>query len=372
MQGLLTKTSTLCKAIVTVEGDEARGFGRINLKSIKVGQIIPFDLYLKYLSDCHTQANYLLGCSRNHTFHEAWAQKLENMGIQWVYFASQDQNLVLRYLASNFRDTLLEDGLEPMDRMVLIHDTLYIWMHIFFATEGKRTGPLIKLALTLVDDLVGLVDEDENFIEVFVNISRHGDLLYSHSLNVALMNLAFCRYLAWPREDAISFGLGGLLHDIGMTHIPREIIEKPTALTPEEEALVHRHPQDGYNFLMNLPNIRKEIMLMTLQHHENGDGSGYPWGLRMKEIHQWGRLLRIIDSYESVTAGRPWRAAVSPSNALWQMKSEWQLTHAYDLEILKPFIKFMAGFQGACHRQPPGGFFFLTPAPLWFFPLLKP
>ena len=75
-------------------------------------------------------------------------------------------------------------------------------------------------------------------------------------------------------------GLGGLLHDIGMTQIPREVVEKPAALTPDEEAMVHRHPQDGYNFLMHLPNIRKEIMLMTLQHHENGDGSGYPWGLR--------------------------------------------------------------------------------------------
>ena len=359
MQGLLTKTSTLCKAIVTVEGDEARGFGRINLKSIKVGQKIPFDLYLKSLSDCRTRSNYLLGCSRNTTFHEAWAQKLADMGIQWVYFAAQDQNLVLGYLASSFRDTLRDERLEPLDRVVLIHDTLYIWMHIFFATERQRTGPLIKLALTLVDDLVGLVDDDDNFSEFFVNISRHGELLYSHSLNVALMSLAFSRYLAWPREDAISFGLGGLLHDIGMIRIPREIIEKPVALTPEEETLVHKHPQDGYNFLMTLPNIRKEIMLMTLQHHENGDGSGYPWGLPMKEIHKWARLLRIIDSYESVTSGRPWRAPMSPSSALWQMKSEWQLTHAYDLVMLKPFIKFMAGFQeSAANPSPPAAFSF--------------
>ena len=325
MQGLLTKTSTLCKAIVTVEGDEARGFGRINLKSIKVGQITPFDLYLKYLSDCHAQANYLLGCSRNHTFHEAWAQKLENMGIQWVYFASQDQNLVLRYLASNFRDTLLQDGLEPMDRMVLIHDTLYIWMHIFFATEGKRTGPLIKLALTLVDDLVGLVDEDENFIEVFVNISRHGDLLYSHSLNVALMNLAFCRYLAWPREDAISFGLGGLLHDIGMTHIPREIIEKPTALTPDEEALVHRHPQDGYNFLMTsaphpqgnhahdpaAPRKRRWLRLpLGLAHEGNPPvGAAAPDHRLLRKRHRRAALARCREPFQCPVANEKRMAA---------------------------------------------------------------
>ncbi len=175
---------------------------------------------------------------------------------------------------------------------------------------GREAGGLPgQDALTLFDDLIGLVDEGDNFIEFFVNISRHGELLYSHSLNVALMSLAFSRYLAWPREDAISFGLGGLLHDIGMIRIPREIIEKPVALTPAEETLVHKHPQDGYNFLMSLPNIRKEIMLMTLQHHENGDGSGYPWGLPMKEIHQWGRLLRIIDQLRK----RHLRAALARS-----------------------------------------------------------
>ncbi len=327
MQGLLTKTATLCKAIVTVEADETRGFGRINLKSIKVGQKIPFDLYLKYLSDCHTQANYLLGCSRNHSFHEAWAKKLEDMGIQWVYFASQDQNLVLRYLAANFRDTLLEDGLEPMDRMVLIHDTLYIWMHIFFATERKRTGPLIKLALTLVDDLVGLVDEDENFIEVFVNISRHGELLYSHSLNVALMNLAFCRYLAWPREDAISFGLGGLLHDIGMTQIPREIVEKPAALTPEEEALVHRHPQDGYNFLMKsaphpqgnhahdsaAPRRRRRLRLpLGLAHEGNPPvGEDSPDHRQLRKRHRRAALARPREPLQCPVANEK-RVAADP------------------------------------------------------------
>jgi HD-GYP domain-containing protein (c-di-GMP phosphodiesterase class II) len=343
MNGLLTKDSCLCKAIVTSEADEAQGFRRINLKSIKIGQKMPFDLYLKYVSDSKARVNYLLGCTKNAVFEAAWAQKLEDMGIQWVYFASQDQALVLRYLATNLRTMLMEDSLDRWDKAVLIHDTLSTWIHLFFMTEKKRTGPLIKLASTLVEDLIGLINEDENFVEIFLNISRHGDLLYSHSLNVSLMNLAFARYLSWPEDDAVAFGLGGLLHDIGMTSLPPEIIEKSSALTVDEQVLVRKHPQDSYNIVIHLPYLPKEVLFMALQHHENSDGSGYPWGLRLKEIHKWARILRVIDSYESVTAGRPWRAGVSPSAALWQMKSDWQLTQAYDLEILKSFIQFMAG-----------------------------
>jgi hypothetical protein len=177
MDGLLTKTSGLCKAIVTSEADEAHGFRRINLRSIKVGQKIPFDLYLKYVSASSSRVNYLLGCTKNAVFETAWAKKLEDMGIQWVYFASQDQAVVLRYLATNLRTMLLEDSLEPWDKTVIIHDTMSTWIHLFFTTEKKRTGPLIKLALTLVDDLIGLINDDKNFVEVFLNISRHGEIL---------------------------------------------------------------------------------------------------------------------------------------------------------------------------------------------------
>jgi putative nucleotidyltransferase with HDIG domain len=347
MEGLLTESSCLCKAVVTSGADETHGFRRINLKSIKIGQKIPFDLYLRYVCDCKSRVNYLLGCNKNALFQEAWAQKLEEMGVKWVYFASLDQDSVLRYLATNLRTMLLEDSLDWGDKAVLVHDTLSTWIHLFFMTEQKRTGPLIKLALILVEDLAGLIDEDENFTQSFLNISRQDELLYSHSLNVGLLNLAFARHLSWSREDAVAFGLGGLLHDIGMTPLPPEIIEKPVALTLAEQVLVRKHAQDGYNILMNLPHLPKEVLFMALQHHENGDGSGYPGGLRLKEIHRWARILRVVDSYESVTAGRPWRAPVSPSTALWQMKNDWQLTHAYDVDVLKSFAQFMAGCREA-------------------------
>jgi HD-GYP domain-containing protein (c-di-GMP phosphodiesterase class II) len=149
----------------------------------------------------------------------------------------------------------------------------------------------------------------------------------------------------------VAFGLGGLLHDIGMTSLPLGIIEKPAALTLDEQVLVRNHPQDGYNLLINLPYLPKEVLFMALQHHENGDGSGFPRGLRLQEIHTWARILRVIDSYESLTAGRPWRAPVSPSTVLWQMKNDWQMTHAYDLDILKSFIQFMNLWPGHDRRS---------------------
>lgn len=79
------------------------------------------------------------------------------------------------------------------------------------------------------------------------------------------------------------------------------------------------------------------------QHHENGDGSGHPWGLPLKSIHPRARVVRIIDSYESVTSQRPWRPGLSPKEALWAMRREWQQSRVYDKTVLMAFVKFLVG-----------------------------
>jgi HD-GYP domain-containing protein (c-di-GMP phosphodiesterase class II) len=80
---------------------------------------------------------------------------------------------------------------------------------------------------------------------------------------------------------------------------------------------------------------------MVLQHHENGDGSGYPEKLRLASIHPWARILRILDTYEAMTADRPWRLARSPQETLWAMRNDWQKGRIYDPAYLKAFIKFL-------------------------------
>lgn len=82
---------------------------------------------------------------------------------------------------------------------------------------------------------------------------------------------------------------------------------------------------------------------MVLQHHENGDGSGYPKRLKAPNIHAWARILRILDSYEAMTAERPWRPALEPKEALWIMFEDWKKSRLFDQNYLMSFIKFLAG-----------------------------
>lgn len=77
---------------------------------------------------------------------------------------------------------------------------------------------------------------------------------------------------------------------------------------------------------------------ITLQHHENYDGSGYPHGIQKDEIHRCGKIARIIDVYDALTTNRPYAKAIRPFAALVEMKEK--MSNCFDEELLKEFIRF--------------------------------
>jgi HD-GYP domain-containing protein (c-di-GMP phosphodiesterase class II) len=156
-----------------------------------------------------------------------------------------------------------------------------------------------------------------------------------------MMGLAFVNHLNWSPFKIKEFGLGGLLHDIGMTEIPQNLLNKATPLTPDERHQIERHPNNSARILKGLNCLGMQSMLMVQQHHENGDGSGYPQGLKLAEINPWAQILRIIDSYEAVTSPRPWRPALTPLEALLKMCGEWKQGKIYDPGYLDAFVKFI-------------------------------
>ena len=96
------------------------------------------------------------------------------------------------------------------------------------------------------------------------------------------------------------------LHDIGKIAVPTEVLNKAAALTPEEMAIIQRHPQVGYDILQEIPGmeVSREIIL---QHHENFNGQGYPGGLVADEVVECARILALADSYDAMTSERPYR-----------------------------------------------------------------
>lgn len=140
--------------------------------------------------------------------------------------------------------------------------------------------------------------------------------LYSHSVNVGIYSAALGMAMGLPRDQMIDLGVGAMLHDIGKTQIPMEILMKPGKLTDEEFALMKEHSLLGYQMLKDIPDIPLLSAHCALQHHERLDGSGYPRELKGDEIHLYGKIVGIADVYDALTTNRVYRKAFLPHEAL--------------------------------------------------------
>jgi HD-GYP domain-containing protein (c-di-GMP phosphodiesterase class II) len=178
------------------------------------------------------------------------------------------------------------------------------------------------------------------FWTICIQPCRQDQTLYSHCLNTSLLGMAFAKYLGWGDKKIQEVGRAAMLHDIGMTRVPAAILNKTGALSEEEMDLMKRHPKAGFLMLKTLAPMSREGLLLVLQHHENGDGSGYPEGLTLDKIHTLAKLMRIIDSFETLISSRG-RPRVSPTEALWLMRQDWQQGGIYDVGLLAEFIRFM-------------------------------
>lgn len=128
----------------------------------------------------------------------------------------------------------------------------------------------------------------------------------------------------------------GLLHDIGKIAIEESILNKPSKLTGDEWEQVRRHPEIGYRIL-NTVNDMTEIAQYVLYHHERWDGSGYPRGLKGKEIPLQSRIITIADSYDAMTSSRSYRDALPEEVAIEELRKNAGIQ--FDLELTKIFIE---------------------------------
>jgi HD-GYP domain-containing protein (c-di-GMP phosphodiesterase class II) len=183
-----------------------------------------------------------------------------------------------------------------------------------------RSGTLEALPGT-VDALVTGYSKHPEILKTFASISFKDYTTAIHSINVMALTLGFCFYSKFSIKEAKELGLSALMHDVGKTKIPTEILQASRKLSDEEFEIMRSHPKIGGEIIAAKKGIRKSIALGALEHHEKLDGSGYPDG--SPEISFAGQLIGIIDCYEALTnEDRPYRRAMEPLAALKLIKDD--------------------------------------------------
>ncbi|MCA1196460.1 HD-GYP domain-containing protein [Sphingomonas sp. R647] len=174
--------------------------------------------------------------------------------------------------------------------------------------------------LAVVEDIASSLNNMAAFISV-TRLKAQDDQTYTHSVAVCALMINLAREIGCTAEAARDLGMAGLLHDIGKSTIPPDILLKAGPLNEAETIEMRRHPGQGHAILSATTGVPAVALDVCLHHHERLDGSGYPFGLKGEAISIATRMASICDAYDAMTSIRPHAAGKSPLEAVTQMEA---------------------------------------------------
>lgn len=204
--------------------------------------------------------------------------------------------------------------------------------------DNPRSGEQIKEVKNLVDNIINCLFENNDALYSLLSLNCYDYYTYTHSVNVCTLSVGLGLKIGLKRKEIEKLGIGSMLHDIGKSSIPKDILNKQGNLDNEEYKIIKNHVLEGERILRNHKNIPEDSFNAVLHHHEKLSGKGYPLGLKGKDISLFGKITAISDCYDALTTQRPYKKAFTPYYALSIIVKE---IDDYDPDLLKIFIKML-------------------------------
>ena len=220
-----------------------------------------------------------------------------SLSLRWI-----DQAGGVRHLLLNAMPSAQEDGSVAWDGSV--QDI----------TECDRLEMENKLSLERMEKAM-----EDIVYSIATTIEMRDPYTAGHQRRVAEFACRIGEELGLPEEEIHGIYLAAIIHDIGKVHIPSEILSFPGKLGEIEFALVKSHVQAGYDIVKNI-DFPWPVAQMVYQHHEHVDGSGYPRGLKGKDILLGAQIICVADVVESIASFRPYRSGLGTDHALAEIE----------------------------------------------------
>jgi putative two-component system response regulator len=150
-------------------------------------------------------------------------------------------------------------------------------------------------------------------------IEARDRLTGEHVERVSRYAQELARGLGWEEAHIKEIRLAAIVHDVGKLIVPDAVLNKPGKLTEEEWRIMKTHPTRGAEILASLKQVGM-VVDGVMYHHERYDGGGYPAGLAGENIPAIGRLLAVVDAYDTMTNDRPYRKGLGQDAALEQLR----------------------------------------------------
>ena len=253
----------------------------VSIEDARPGMCLAYDLYdsmgrTMVGSGCELTASYI--------------NKLNEYGFSGIYIEDEQSKDI--YIEATIPEKLRQEG--------------------FKCVQENDIDRCAEIAQQIVENLLSR----KNVCLDMTDLRSYDDYTYAHSVNVAVLCCVIGMGMGMSERDLNYLVTAALLHDLGKLAIPKEILNKPGRLTPDEYQLMKTHSTRSYQLLSKRWNISAHIKQTVLLHHENVDGSGYPQGLMGDEQSLSVRIVHVADVYDALTSERVYKKAYSHEEAV--------------------------------------------------------
>ncbi|MEQ1792845.1 MAG: DUF3391 domain-containing protein [Nitrospira sp.] len=153
----------------------------------------------------------------------------------------------------------------------------------------------------------------------FLKVKQFDRSLGAHTLDTAILSLVVAVESGVDQTLYEHLGMGALLHDVGYVRLPRNLVRKRDDCSDSERRLLEQHAQLGITVLREPSGFPEEVIRIVLEHHERGDGSGYPRNMKVPDIDPLAQIVGIVDLYDKMVSRRGGRPAMIPHDAVRQL-----------------------------------------------------
>lgn len=262
--------------------------------------------------------------------------------------SSYIKNLQRKNIPAVYIDDEISDGIEIQDAIdlevkVQAVETIRKVFDNMNPKKNKNRNVSDRSYKDVKNSIYGIMNNlKENSGNLFnmVEIMSTDLATYNHCVNVAVLAIMTARTLGLNEKQIVDIGIGALMHDIGYSNVPSDIINKPGQLSDEEFEVIKRHTVYGYEMVKEDMDVSAIVKTIILMHHERLDGSGYPLSIKGDKVNKYVRIVSICDMFEALTSDRAYRERMPVYKALELLSSK--TISELDLEIYKHFIKNIA------------------------------
>ena len=273
--------------------------------------------------------------------------ELNQYGLNKIFIRGREA-IVFEEYVSAYSDRILTDPTVPskVKAATFYVSSIYALRKAFDDPNSERVEEIKNTLKPMFKNIMN----NQVLLNDLFSITEHDFSTYTHSVNVGIFATSLAIHFFKGDSTIGNIQLerqsyGYFLHDVGKSRVPLEILRKRGKLNQDEWAVMKKHPEWGYTILMETGHLTDEAAYISMQHHEQPDGSGYPFG--MKDIHPCARICAVADIFDALTSARPYKKAMRPFEAIDIIKKE--AFTEFDHNLLSTFIKMLGPNEDTIH-----------------------